>query len=566
MNEYKKEVIDMLHEVTKLEKDKIDKLMEKPPSLEFGDYAFPCFILSKDIRKTPNLVAEYVLGKLQPTDRIEKIKTEGPYVNFFVNRKEFNKDVIVNVWKHKGNYGTVEDDDEKVMVEYSQPNTHKAFHVGHLRNVSIGDSIVKIMKSQGKEVIGANYIGDVGAHIAKCLWYYKKFYKGKVPKNNKGEWLGKLYTKAIQKLDENEEYKEEVSEVLQKLESENDNDIQKLWRKTKKWSIKDFKEIYGWLDVKFNKYFYESEVEKDGKKLVEKYKKKRLFKESEGALIMDLEEYGLGVFLVLKSDGTSLYSTKDLALAAKKFKEYKIDRSLYVVGSEQKTYFQQLFKTLELMGFKQADKCEHISYELVTLPDGKMSSREGNVIYFSELKEKVMKKLEKEVKKRHKKWTKKKTKKTAKQIALGALKFGMTLQDPGRIITFNLDEWTSFDGETGPYVQYACARINSMLRKYKDNVQTPEYGRLNTGEEQRLISMIEEYPDKVSEAASSYKPSIIARHILDIAQLFNEFYHKYPVLRSEDGVKEPRIMLIRAVKQVLENGLGLLGIKAPEEM
>lgn len=563
---HRKEVIKILQKETKLGSKEIDSLIEIPPDLQFGNFAFPCFVISNKLKKSPHMIAEKLLKKIRPTKNINKVEVKGPYINFFINRSVFNKEVIVKILKEKDSYGKGKKKKEKIMIEYSQPNTHKAFHVGHLRNVAVGDSLVRVLRSSGYNVVATNYMGDVGAHIAKCLWYYKKFFKGKVPAKNRGEWLGEIYSKAVKKLEEKESYKDEVSRMLQKLEAKKENDEIRLWRKTRKWSLDEFNDIYKWLGVKFDKFFYESDVEKPGKKIIEEYSKKNLFKKSDGALIIDLKKYGLDVFLVLKSDGNSLYSTKDIALAAKKFKEYKIDKSLYVVGSEQKMYFKQLFKTLELMGFKNAKNCHHVSYELVMLPEGKMSSRVGNIILFSELQNKIIKSLEKEVKKRHRDWSKKRVDETAKKIGLGALKFGMLNQDNNRIITFDLKEWLSFEGETGPYVQYAHARINSILKKGYTKLGVVDYALLKSKEETDLINRLAAFPKVVENVSKSYKPSLIARYVLELAQSFNEFYHKHQVLRADNDVRSARLALILAVKQVLRNGLELLGIEAPNEM
>ncbi|MFH1770057.1 MAG: arginine--tRNA ligase [archaeon] len=563
---YRNEVIKILQKETTLTPKQIDDQLEIPPDLKYGDFAFPCFVLSKDMKKNPHVISEYLAKKVKLTKNISRIEVAGPYLNFFINRGVISKQVIGEVLKKKDAYGRGSKKKEKVMIEYSQPNTHKAFHVGHLRNVAVGDSLVRIMRANGYNVVAANYMGDVGAHIAKCLWYYKNFFKGKVPAKNRGEWLGELYSKAVKKLEEKESYKNEVSEMLQKLEAKKENSEIKLWKKTRKWSLDEFNDIYNWLGVKFDKFFYESDVEKPGKKLIEEYSKKGLFKKSEGALIIDLKKYGLDVFLVLKSDGTSLYSTKDLALAAKKFREYKIDRSLYVVGSEQKMYFKQVFKTLELMGFRNAKNCHHVSYELVMLPEGKMSSREGNIILFSELQSKLMNSLEQEVKKRHIDWSKKKVDDTAKMIGLGALKFGMLNQDSNRVIVFNLNEWLSFEGETGPYVQYAHARINSILKKGFTKLGIVDYSFLKSKEETDLINKLAAYPSIVESVSRNYRPSMVARYVLELAQSFNEFYHKHQVLKADKDVRSARLALILAVKQVLKNGLELLGIEAPNEM
>ena len=564
---YKHEIAKILEKKIGLNIEKIESLLEIPPDLEMGDFAFPCFTLSKKLKKSPINIAEEILQKVKPTKTIIKIEAKGPYLNFFINKTDFNSKIIESVLKQLDRYGTGKKKKEKIMIEYSQPNTHKAFHVGHLRNVCIGDSLVKIYKHQGHQVIAANYIGDVGAHIAKCLWCYQKFHKGEIPKENKGEWLGELYSEAVAKLEKNPDYKEEISTVLKKLESKKSNDIIKLWEKTKKWSMNDFHVIYDWIGNKFDVWFFESDVEKEGKKIVSEFRKKGLFVESEGALIVDLKKHNLDVFLVLKSDGTSLYSTKDLALAAKKFREFKIDKSLYVVGNEQRMYFQQLFKTLELMGFKKAKKCKHISYELVMLPYGKMSSRAGNVILFSQLRENVMEKLQKEVKIRHKDWSTKKIDEVARKIGLGALKFGMLSQDNNRIITFKLDDWLSFEGETGPYIQYACARISSIFRKANGFIGEIDYSLLQSNEEHLLIRKMADFEDVIRKSAENYKPSLVANYLIELSQTFNEYYHKTQILKTEStALRGTRLALILAVKQVLKNGLELLGINSLEEM
>ncbi len=573
--DYRQEVIRLLKENTSLSESQIDDSLEVPPSLELGDFAFPCFSLTKELKKAPPVIAEDLVKKMTLSDSITRVENKGPYLNFFVNRADFNKDVVETVLRETKYYGKGKLKSKKVMIEYSQPNTHKAFHVGHLRNASLGDSIVRTMRAAGYKVTAANYIGDVGTHIAKCLWYYKKFNKEPLPINDKGEWLGKLYTAANKKLKDAEEsdesdvfdkYKAEVSETLKLLEAPESNELIELWKETRQWSLDDFHDIYSWLNTDFDIDFFESDVEKEGKQLVEEFQKKGLFKESDGALIVDLKEYDLDVFLVLKSDGNSLYSTKDLALAAKKFREFDIDTSLYVVGSEQRMYFKQLFKTLELMGFERAKDCKHVAYELVMVPSGKMSSRDGNVVLFSQLKSQVMKTLEAEIRSRHDDWSDQKVMHSAKIIGVGALRFGMVSQDLNKTIVFDLNEWLSFEGETGPYIQYAVARINSIFRKSVGEIGEIDYALLNSSEEQKLVSKLAAYPEIVSRAADDQKPSLVARYVLDVAQDFNEFYHQKQILKAEGPLRGTRLSLALATKIVLTNGLNLLGIQCPEEM
>ncbi|MBU4284209.1 MAG: arginine--tRNA ligase, partial [Nanoarchaeota archaeon] len=419
--------------------------LETPPDSKLGDYAFPCFGLAKQLKKSPIEIAKDLASKLKPNKYIKEVKNTGPYVNFFVNESILAELILNNISSGKDDYGKAKKKKERVMIEFSQPNTHKGFHIGHLRNASLGDSLVRIMRFNGYDVVAANYIGDIGAHIAKCIWYYLKFYKNKEPKTNKGEWLGSIYTEASKIVAENEEYKKEIQKIQRKLEDGN-KELTELWEKTKEWSMQDFYKIYKELGINFDVFFFESQVEKPGKKIVLDMLKKGIAEKSDGAVIINLEKYGLKVFLLLKSDGTSLYSTKDFALAKKKFDDYKIDKSIYVIGSEQRFHLKQLFKTLEIIGFKQAKKCYHLSYELVMLKEGKMSSRLGNIVLYFELSKKIFEKASKEVEKRHKQWPEKDKEKATKQIAVAAMKFSMLNQDNNKTIVIILVKHAEFHG------------------------------------------------------------------------------------------------------------------------
>lgn len=539
--------------------------LEIPPDPKLGDYAFPCFPLAKEMKKAPNLIAEDLAKNFKKNKLIKEVRTAGPYLNFYVNKSELVSEVISKILKDKDKYGKGDRKKEKIMVEYHQPNTHKGFHIGHLRNAVLGDSVIRILRFSGYNVIASSYIGDIGAHVAKCLWYYENYKKGQEPKDNKGEWLGEVYTEATNYVADNESAKQKVDETLRLLES-NDKKWTALWKETKKWSMDEFKRITKELNLDVDKWFMESQVEEPGKKYVKQLLKEKKAEISDGAIVINLEKYGLKVFLILKSDGSSLYATKDLELARKKFKEFKIDTSIYVVGAEQKFYFQQLFKALEVIGFPQAKNCFHLCYELVMLKDGKMSSREGNVVLYSDLINAIMNKSLDEVKKRHQDWSKSRIKQSVNAITFSAAKFGMLNQDNNKTIIFDIDKALDFEGETGPYIQYTHARINSILKKVKSLPKKADLSLLDSGEEQKLIAILEQFPSKVEDAAAHYKPSTICRYLLDLSQAFNEFYHKSPVIKAETKLKNARLLLLSAVKQVIKNGLELLNIKAPNEM
>ncbi|MEM4248533.1 MAG: arginine--tRNA ligase, partial [Candidatus Nanoarchaeia archaeon] len=387
-------IVEIIASATKLPPHEIASILEIPKVTELGDFALPCFSLAARMKKDPKLIAKDIAAHIKFTkdSAIKEVKVVGAYVNFFLNKTNLAGIVLQEVYKEKANFGAGLKKTEKVMVEgFGQPNTHKAMHVGHLRNICLSDSLSKLLKFTGYPVITATYVGDIGTHVAKVLWYMQKYHSmhEHQKQKNKGEWLGKLYAESVKKVQNHPEYEKEVSEVLQKLEAKKDKDLTNLWKITRVWSLREFKRIYKQLGVDFDEWFFESEVEDAGKKIALGLLKKKIARKDQGAVLVDLSDYDLDVFLILKSDGTSLYSTKDLALAKMKFERYKIDRSIYVVGSEQAFYFKQLFKTLELMGFKQASKCHHLAYELVMLPTGKMSSRSGEVVLYSEIFDKV---------------------------------------------------------------------------------------------------------------------------------------------------------------------------------
>ncbi len=561
--DYEKEARKLFSKVIR----KKDIIIERPKDSIYGDYAFPCFLLAKEKKKSPVQIAKELISDVKAEVEKNKIFSEaklvGPYINLFVHKGVFAENVLKEIMKK--DYGKGSKKKDKIMVEYCQVNTHKAFHVGHLRGTLLGMALIRLLRYNGYKVVSANYQGDIGTHVAKSLWYLTKHFKGKFPDKDKGTWLGEIYQKANKLLSKNEDYNKEVSEILQKLEN-NDKELTKLWKETRKWSLDDFEILYDKLNVKFDEYFFESQMEKEGKELVSALVKKKIAHESDGAIVIDLEKYNLSIFLLLKSDGTTLYSTKDLALAKAKFEKYKVDRSLHVVGSEQKFYFEQVFKTLDLMGFKQAKKCFHLPYELVNLEGGKISSREGELILAMQLINDVIIFAKKEVKKRHSDWNDKEVEKTAESIALAGIKFRMLSQDNNKPIVFSVEKVLDFEGETGPYIQYAHARICSILRNCKKDVKNADLSLLTTTEDKKIISILSNFPTVLEDCSENYKLFPLCRYLLDLSQAFNEYYHKHQILKEKDDVRDARLFLIQAVKKVISEGLELLGIEAPERM
>jgi arginyl-tRNA synthetase len=528
--------------------------------------AFPCFRLAGKFKTSPQNIAKDIASKLPKLKSVKMVHVIGPYVNFFLSSSNLAENILTEVYKTKDKFGSGVKKKEKVMVEFSQPNTHKSFHIGHLRGTSLGDSLVKIMKFSGHPVIAANYMGDIGTHVAKWLWFYTKFYKNSIPKKNIGKWLGKMYADADKKYKSHEKYHDEVAEVLKKLEA-GDKKLIKIWQQTRKLSLDVFKQAYKELGVNFDVFFYESEVEKPGKKIVLELVKRGLAKKDQGAIIIDLEKYGLDVFLLLKSDGSSLYSTKDLALAKLKFEKYKIDKSVYVVGAEQIHYLKQLFKTLELMGFKQASKCHHLAYSLVLLHGKKMASRAGEIVSFEDLFKQAKTNALEEVWSRNQNIHEATAEKIAEKIALAALKYSMLKQSADKTIDFDFERALAFEGDTGPYLQYSLVRANKILEKVKIRPKLKvDFTLLKTEEEANLTKQISSFKEIVAKAAEQYSPNMIANYAYELTQVFNTFYEKCSVAKADAKTKAARVLLVWAFAQTLKNALKLLGIEEVEVM
>lgn len=543
-----------------------------PPKSEMGDVAFPCFGLAKAAGKNPAEVAKDLAGKVMVGGMVEKVAAFGPYVNFFIKSSAVVEKVVGEVLKQKTKFGmTTSGKGQKVLLEYPSNNTHKEFHIGHFRNVCIGNTLNALYKSTGSKPYAVNYLNDFGSHVAKCLWGLEKFHKGEKAPENKQKWLGEIYAEASRYLAEHVEAASEVAEVQKKLEAK-DKTIWKVFMQTREWSIEKFEELFKELGVKHEAVFYEKDIKAKGQKIVDVLLKKNIATVGEGgAIIVDLKEYGLDVALVRKSNGVGLYLTSDLPLAEEKFKKYDVDESIVITGQEQQFYFRQLYKILELMGSKQ--KLTHISYGLVTLPEGKMASRTGNVILYENLRDQVYEHLVQATTERHTgkekadlNWQPKKIEKTARALAQAALKFDMQKHEAAKNIVFDIKEATSVEGFSGPYVLYAIARINSIVRKAK-KLPKMSFANSTAPEEKRLALLMGEYSAMLEKALDNYNPSVVARYAFDLAQAYNDFYTKCPILNADDTtVISARVALSKAVKQVLENTLALLTIGSVDEM
>lgn len=564
---FKNEVLKILRGVVK--GIDLEKSLETPPQPEFGDIASnTCFSLSKKLKKSPQQIANEIVKKIKipKGSLISKVEAKAGYINFFFDYTKITKPILKRIFKENNNYGSSDIGKKKsIMVEFAHPNTHKGFHIGHLRNICIGECISKILEFTGHKVYRTNYQGDIGPHVAKCLWGFMNLHKFKAPKENKGEWLSKVYSKVNRYFSEDEKVKQQIMRINNKLYGR-DKGIVKIWKMTRKWSLDYLDKIYKELDTKFDKLYFESEVEKRAVEISKELLKKGIAKLSEGAIIIDLSKYDLGIFVLLTKVGNPLYESKDLALAEREFGDFKIDKCIHVVGSEQKFYFQQLFKVFELINSVAAGKSYHLVYELVTLKKGKMSSRLGTVVLYNELKEEILEKTLKEIEKRNPKIGKREKQNLAEKIALGALKYGMLSISCDKLLAFDWEEALQLEGNTGPYLQYAHTRCNGILKKTRGWKVNFENKNL-VEEEKKLIKKLMEFPDVVEHSLRDFRPHYICNYAYELATIFSEFYHSCPVIRAETKeLRHFRLTLVKATKITLKNSLSLLGIETPERM
>lgn len=563
MEEFKKDIVRIVSKKIPI----TESMLTIPPNPELGDFSLPCFVFSKELKKSPDKIAKWLEKELEPTPLIEVIKAAGPYINFFMNKAKFAELVLGDVMKLKENYGkSLFSKGKRTMVEFSSPNTNKPLHLGHVRNTLLGMSISAILKACGHDVIKATLFNDRGIHICNSMLAYKKWGNNQNPDIKADHFVGKFYKMFNEWLKKDPKLEDEARELL-RLWEQKDKETISLWKRMNNWAYIGFNETYEMLGINFDERYYESELYEKGKKLVADAAEKGIFKkQSDGSIIAELEDVGLPNKILIRADGTSLYVTQDIYLAKLKFEQHDINKSLYVVGSEQNLHFQQLFAILKKLGFDFWDKCEHISHGMVYLPEGRLKSREGTVVDADEIIQEVLLIAEKELKKRYEKINEKELHQKAKAIGLAALKFFMLKFDPAKDMLYDPKESISFEGETGPYVQYAYARINSVIEKYGKSIPTSINYTLLKEREHKLIRIIADFPMVVENAAKSYKPSIVAHYLLSLAQEFNEFYQFCPILQEKEGLREARIVVINGVRQVLKNGLALLGIEAIEKM
>jgi arginyl-tRNA synthetase len=538
-------------------------------------------------------IAEQVKDLIGSVDGISRIEAVKGYLNLYFSTPEYARRVLDEVLASRADFGRGARKNERVMVEYAQPNTHHSFHIGHARTTLLGESLARIVEFAGFETIRASYPGDIGLGVITILWAYEKFYKGQEPEgiHERGQWLLKIYVEATALLEKKENetpaetaqreaYDAERREMYRKWDT-GDKYVRDLWYKTREWSLEELRDILGMLDVKIDVWFLESEVDEPSKAIVNELIEKGIAEDQRpqgGPVIVKIDEK-LGLTkekyhtaVILRNDGTSLYLTKDLALAKVKFEQYHVDRSIYVVDFRQNLHFQQAFKILELWGFPQASKCYHLSYGYITLPEGGMSARRGRVVLFKDVADEATKRVLAVESEKSGDIPEGERERIASQIGLGALTYSILSVDNNKDIVFDMDTALSFDGRTGPYIQNAHVRANSILKKsgverLTFNVQRSAFDYELTKHEIELIELLSRFPQTVEQAANEYRPLVMATYAYDLANAFHSFYHAVPVLQTEDKkIRNARLGLVAAAKQVIVNALRLLDIQAPDVM
>lgn len=550
--------MDFKKEVAKLlQKEKISgDLLEVPPNPAMGDYALPCFSLVSFYQKPPQMIAREIAAKIQPTKIVPRIIATGPYLNFFIDKGAYNKGIIGEKQKKQKIKKTI-------VIEFSSPNIMKPFSIAHLRSTMIGNSLEKIYKRQGYKTVRINHLGDWGTQFGKEIYAFETWGDRKRLKKEPIKYLLELYVKYHKEAEKNPLLDEKAREWFQKLEKGDKKAIH-YWKEFRNLSLKEYNNIYKRLNVSFDSFAGESFYQTFLKDTLDVLKRKNLLEESEGALVVNLEKYNMAPCIIQKSDGSTIYATRDLAAAIYRAKKYKFDECLYVVDARQSLHFQQVFRVLDLAGFVWAGKCKHIPFGLMKLGEDIMSTREGKVVFLDDVLDKASEKVAAIIEKKNPKLKNKK--KVAEQVGIGAIIFWDLSHDRIRDINFDWSAVLDFEGETGPYVQYTHARAASILRKGKRKGKE-QYEKLVKEEEAELIKQIGDFQDALNQATQQYKPSIVAKYSLTLCQRFNEFYQKCPVLKEEDnGLAQARLHLVRKARDVMKESLSLLGMEAPEEM
>ncbi len=565
MKDYKEIIAEKLEgKEIGLSKDEIYQLIEIPPQENMGDYSFPCFQLAKTLRKNPAQIATELASTLDLEDFAE-VKNVGPYINFFLDRKKFENQVINTIIEKKENFGKSDMGKGKTaIVEFSSVNIAKPFHIGHIRSTVIGDALRNVHEFLGYNTIATNYIGDYGTQFGTMIAAYKLWGDDDKLNANPIQELLNLYVRYNTEASENEEMMDAARQEFKNLE-EGEEEATRLWSWFKEISFNEFDRVYKLLDIEFDNYKGEAYYSEYMPAILEELKEKNLLVESDGAQIIDLSEFDLPPSIIIKSNGSSAYITRDIATAINRKKEYNFDENLYVVATQQNLHFQQLWRILELMGYDLYKGCKHISFGMVSLKDQTLSTRKGQVVFLEDVLNKTIEKTREIMENRED--TVDDIDEVSRIVGIGAVKFQELYNNRIKDYVFDWDEVLNFEGETGPYVQYTYARAKSVLRKAGiDEIKPLDIEKITSDEEFTLVKKLAGFEDVVIKAKEKYEPSLITRHLTDIAKSFNKFYNSSKIMVEDEKLKEERLALAYVTAIVIKTALGLLGIRTVEKM
>jgi arginyl-tRNA synthetase len=565
MRKFVEEIVGILSKQVDLPGQEIKDLLEVPPDQKLGDYAFPCFVLSKKLKKAPSQIAEDLAAKLKTTKLIQKIDAVGPYVNFAVNKAKLTENVLTQVLDQGDAYGSDKMGKGKtIVIDFSSPNIAKPFGIGHLRTTVIGNALYHIFKKLGFDVVRVNHLGDWGTQFGKVILAYKMWGNEKEFKEDPIATLYDLYVRFHREAETNPDLDEEARVWFKKLE-DGDKEATRLWKKFREASLQEFKRVYRMLNIEFDTYPGESFYNEFMEPTIQEIKDKDLAEISQDALIVNLEKFDLPPCLLKKKDEATLYATRDIAAAIYRYRTYRFHKNLYVVGMSQRLHFQQVFNVLELMGYDWAKDCVHVDFGWIKFKQEMMSTRKGNIVLLEDVLNKSIQLARKVIEEKNPDLEDKDE--VANQVGIGAVIFSDLSTRRIKDIDFDWDQALSFDGETAPYVQYTHARLCSLLRKHGKPISSDvDYTIFTTPEEIALVKLLGDFPQKIKAAAESYEPAFVCMFLIEVCSSFNRFYQKHRIITDDARSTSARMLLVQAIQLTLKSGLSLLGIKAPERM
>ncbi len=570
MINYREKIADILApHIEGLERDEILPMIEVPADSSKGDYAFPCFKLAKIMRKAPPMIAKGIAEAIEGEKMFQKVESVNAYVNMFMSKAEFADNVVKEVIEKDEDFGRSDiGAGRTVIVEYSSPNIAKPFHIGHIRSTVIGNSIYKIYDFLGYDTIRINHLGDYGTQFGKMICAYRKWGNKEDVIREPIKSLLSYYTKFHEEAEKDPSLEDEARAIFVRLENGEPEEVE-LWQWFRDESLREFNRVYDMLGITFDSYNGESFYSDKMPAVVQELKDKGLLVEDNGAQIVKLDQFDLPPALITKSDGSTLYITRDIAAAIYRKNTYDFYKNIYVVASQQNLHFQQWKKVIGLMGYDWADDCVHVPFGLVSMEEGTMSTRQGRVIFLEDVLNRAVEQTRKII--MEKNVNTENVDETAREVGIGAVIFNELSNYRIKDYVFSWDKVLNFEGETGPYVQYTHARACSILRNAGEAVMASakegfDASRITSDSAHALIKLIYEMPEVIAEAGEKYEPSIVTRHIVDIAQAFNKFYHDEHILVDDETEKTAKVALVIAARNVIRNGLDLLGMKAPEKM